>query len=91
MPGVPIGTVTQVKPTPGALSRTAFLEPYVDFTALDLVGIVIQPPRTNPRDSVLPPVPSPTDRPVGPPAGPPPARRAATASPGSSPSSSSSP
>ena len=60
VPGVPIGTVTQVKPTPGALSRTALLRTYVNFTSLDLVGIVIEPPRVNPRNSVLPPVPTPS-------------------------------
>jgi rod shape-determining protein MreC len=81
VPGVPIGTVSQVKPTPGALSRTAFLTPYVNFTALDLVGIVIQPPRTNPRDSVLPPVPSPSGS----------ATPGATTSPGSTPSPGGSP
>jgi rod shape-determining protein MreC len=61
VPGVPIGTLSRVQPTPGALSRSALLTPFVDFTSLDIVGIVVEPPRTNPRDSVLPPVPSPSD------------------------------
>jgi rod shape-determining protein MreC len=93
VPGVPIGTVTQVKPTPGALSRTAFLAPYVNFTALDLVGIVIQPPRTNPRDSVLPPVPSPSPTASAGASATPGATTSpgTTPSPGGSPSSSSSP
>lgn len=58
VPGVPVGTVTSVAGTPGSQTRTATVRPYVDFTALDLVGVVVQPPRTDPRDSVLPPRPS---------------------------------
>ncbi|MFZ0325309.1 MAG: rod shape-determining protein MreC [Actinomycetes bacterium] len=57
VPGVPIGEVYKVEATPGALTRTALVKPYVDFTTLSLVGIVVQPPRRDPRDSVLPPVP----------------------------------
>ncbi len=60
VPGVPIGVVTQVESTPGALTRTAIVRPFVQFTALDVVGVVIVPPRHNPRDSVLPPNPSPS-------------------------------
>jgi len=30
------------------------VRPYVDFTALDLVGVVVVPPRRDPRDAVLP-------------------------------------
>jgi rod shape-determining protein MreC len=54
VPGVPIGEVFQVEATPGALTRTALVRPYVDFTTLSLVGIVVEPPRRDPRDSVLP-------------------------------------
>ncbi|HEY5187342.1 MAG TPA: rod shape-determining protein MreC [Actinomycetes bacterium] len=56
--GVPIGVVTKVQPTQGTLVRVADLQPYVDVRSLDLVGVVVQGPRTNPRDSVLPPRPS---------------------------------
>jgi rod shape-determining protein MreC len=57
VPGVPIGTVTQVENTPGALTRTAIVRPFVHFTSLDVVGVVIAPPKDNPHDSVLPPRP----------------------------------
>ncbi len=57
VPGVPIGEVVSVKGTPGQTTRLASVRPYVDFTSLDLVGVVIVAPRTNPRDSVLPPKP----------------------------------
>jgi rod shape-determining protein MreC len=57
VPGVPIGTVTTVEPTAGTLTRTARLRPFVRFTALDLVGVVVGPPRTDPRTAILPPKP----------------------------------
>ena len=45
----------RVKGTPGSQTRTATIATYVDFTALDLVGVVVEPPRRDPRDAVLPP------------------------------------
>ncbi|MEP6697181.1 MAG: rod shape-determining protein MreC [Pseudonocardiales bacterium] len=54
-PGLPLGTVSAVSRSTGVLVRTAEVQPYVDFTALDVIGVVIQAPRTDPRDSVLPP------------------------------------
>jgi rod shape-determining protein MreC len=54
VPGVPIGVITAVRGTTGDLVRSAYLKPFVNFSTLDLVGVVIEPPRTNPRDSVLP-------------------------------------
>lgn len=58
VPGVPVGEVSSVQGTPGSQTRTAKVRPYVDFSALDLVGVVVQPPRTDPRDAVLPPAPA---------------------------------
>jgi rod shape-determining protein MreC len=60
VPGVPVGVVRSVQGSPGSQTRTAVVEPYVDFTALDLVGVVVEPPRTDPRDAVLPPRPTPS-------------------------------
>ncbi|MBR8740249.1 rod shape-determining protein MreC [Nocardiopsis sp. MG754419] len=59
VPGVPIGTVDEVQVAPGALSRIARITPAVDFAALDVVGVVVEGPGTDPRDSVLPPKPDP--------------------------------
>ncbi|MGD9956198.1 MAG: rod shape-determining protein MreC [Candidatus Nanopelagicales bacterium] len=56
--GIPLGTITEVRGTPGQLARIATVVPFVDVTRLDLVGVIVQPPRTDPRDSVLPPKPS---------------------------------
>lgn len=39
--GVPVGRVTQVFASLRDSSRRAVIEPYVDFTALDLVGVVV--------------------------------------------------
>jgi rod shape-determining protein MreC len=54
VPGVPIGMISSVLNRAGALTARANVTPYVDFTSLGVVGIVIQPPRHNPRFSVLP-------------------------------------
>ncbi|CAM5449617.1 Cell shape-determining protein MreC OS=Streptomyces gougerotii OX=53448 GN=GCM10010227_08080 PE=3 SV=1 [Streptomyces diastaticus subsp. diastaticus] len=55
VPGVPIGEVVRVDPLGGDLTRTVHIKPYVGFTKLDIVGIVVQAPREDPRDTVLPP------------------------------------
>jgi rod shape-determining protein MreC len=41
--GVPIGRVTDVRSSPGSLSAQAVIKPFVDFTSLDLVGVVVDP------------------------------------------------
>jgi rod shape-determining protein MreC len=57
VPGVPIGVISSVVNRAGALTAKATVTPYVDFTALSVVGIVVEAPRHNPRFSVLPPPP----------------------------------
>jgi rod shape-determining protein MreC len=54
VPGVPVGTIVSVTSTPGSLTQTALVRPFVNFTALGVVGIVVQVPRHNPRTSILP-------------------------------------
>ena len=54
VPGVPVGTVISVEPATGSLTQTALVQPFVNFTALGVVGVVIQVPRHNPRTSILP-------------------------------------
>jgi rod shape-determining protein MreC len=54
VPGVPVGTVRKVVSTPGALTRTVLVTPYVDATSADTVAVVVQPPRTDPRDAMVP-------------------------------------
>ncbi|MHC5701440.1 rod shape-determining protein MreC [Streptomyces tirandamycinicus] len=64
VPGVPVGEVIRVDPSGGALTRNVFVRPYAAFTKLDIVGVVVQAPRTDPRDAVLPPRPKPTPTPT---------------------------
>jgi rod shape-determining protein MreC len=63
VPGVPVGTITSVIATTGTLTPTAKVRPFVDFTRLGVVGVVVVPPRTDPRYSVLPPQPPPPPAP----------------------------
>ncbi|MFI7497890.1 rod shape-determining protein MreC [Streptomyces sp. NPDC049687] len=64
VPGVPVGVVARVDPSGGDLTRTLYVTPYVSFTKLDVVGVVVEAPKKDPRDTVLPakpkPVPTPT-------------------------------
>lgn len=65
--GVPIGVVSSVSTARSVLTRTVEVKPFVRFTALDVVAVVVQPPRTDPRNAVLlttpPASPSPTQSP----------------------------
>ncbi|QES50180.1 rod shape-determining protein MreC [Streptomyces venezuelae] len=59
VPGVPLGEVVRVDPSGGGLTRTIHVRPFVGFSRLDIVGVVVVPPREDPRDAVLPPKPEP--------------------------------
>lgn len=56
--GVPVGTVTAVDARPGATEKTAQVAPFVDMDSLDLVSVVVEPPRDDPRDVLLAPPPA---------------------------------
>ncbi|MEV0257246.1 rod shape-determining protein MreC [Streptomyces sp. NPDC050732] len=82
VPGVPVGEVVRVDPSGGDLTRNVFVKPYVGFTKLDIVGVVVEAPREDPRDTVLPkkpekPKPTPTVTVTATPPGQPPADGAA--------------
>jgi rod shape-determining protein MreC len=64
VPGVPVGVISRVLTNAGSLTARALVRPYADFTALGVVGIVVAPPRHNPRFSVLPPAPKPRPTPT---------------------------
>ncbi|MFI6350737.1 rod shape-determining protein MreC [Streptomyces sp. NPDC050560] len=64
VPGVPVGKVVRVDPSGGDLTRTILVQPFVSFTKLDIIGVVVQPPRKDPRDKVLPPAPKTTPTPT---------------------------
>jgi rod shape-determining protein MreC len=59
VPGVPIGVITKLISVNGALTEAADVRPFVDYTALGIVGVVIVPPKHDPRFSALPPLPHP--------------------------------
>ncbi len=63
--GIPIGTVTAIAPDANAISRRATVVPFVDVSSLDVVGVVVNPPRSKPRGLLRPigPGPSPTSSP----------------------------
>lgn len=52
--GIPIGKIQQVQGSVGTQGRTATIQPYVNVSSLDVVGVVVVPPRTDPRNAVLP-------------------------------------
>lgn len=64
VPGVPVGVVSRVDPSGGDLTRTLYVTPYVNFSKLDVVGVVVQSPEKDPRDTVLPKKPKPTPTPT---------------------------
>ena len=59
VPGVPVGVITKLVSKNGALTEAADVRPYVDYTALSVVGIVITPPAHNPGFAAVPPLPHP--------------------------------
>ncbi|GGN55252.1 rod shape-determining protein MreC [Streptomyces albiflavescens] len=64
VPGVPVGVVSRVDPSGGGLTRTIYVKPFASFTKLDIVGVVVQAPGKDPRDTVLPRKPKPTPTPT---------------------------
>jgi rod shape-determining protein MreC len=59
VPGVPIGVIAKLVEVNGALTEAALVRPYVSYTALGVVGVVIVPPKHNPRFAAVPPLPHP--------------------------------
>ena len=95
VPGVPVGKVVRIEKAAGGLTRTVYVEPFVGFTKLDIVGVVVKAPPEDPGDTVLPkkaaksPSPPPATASASPSvatesASPPPATEPATPTPGDS-------
>jgi len=64
VPGVPIGEVTSVDNSPGAVTQTADVKFYSNFSTLGVVAVVVSGATADPRDSLVPPKPRPTPIPT---------------------------
>ena len=60
VPGVSIGSVTDVDNSPGAVTQTAEVKFYTNFSTLGVVAVVVSGEGTDPRDALVPPKPIPT-------------------------------
>lgn len=72
-PGIPVGTVAEMRGTQGQLTRSAIVTPYVDVSRLDIVGVVLEAAQRDPREPITPtstpaPAPSATPTPASDPA-----------------------
>jgi rod shape-determining protein MreC len=70
VPGVPVGTVVSVQNSADTLVQTALVRPFVTFTALGVVGVVVEVPKHGAGISILP-RPAPTVTVTMPPSTPP--------------------
>jgi rod shape-determining protein MreC len=64
VPGVPIGEVTSVDNAAGAVTQTADVKLYANFSALSVVAVVVGSPKSDPRDALVPKAPIPTPVPT---------------------------
>lgn len=64
VPGVPIGEVTAVDNSASAITQTADVKFYSNFSTLGVVAVVVSSPKNDPRDSLVPPKPQPTPIPT---------------------------
>jgi len=54
VPGVPVGVIASLRNRAASLTSVALVRPYARLTALDVVAVVVGPPRHNPGFSALP-------------------------------------
>ena len=64
VPGVPIGEVTSVDNSAGAVTQTADVKFYSNFSTLGIVSVVVSAPASDPRDALVPAKPQPTPIPT---------------------------
>lgn len=64
VPGVPIGEVTAVDNSAGAITQTADVKFYSNFATLGVVSVVVGAPESDPRDALVPAKPTPTPIPT---------------------------
>ena len=54
VPGVPLGYVSRVDNSAGAIAQTATVRYYTNFSTLGVVAVVVSGPSTNPGDALIP-------------------------------------
>ena len=64
VPGVPIGEVTAVDNSASAVTQTAEVKFYVNFSTISIVSVVVKAPEVDPRDALVPQKPGPTPLPT---------------------------
>jgi rod shape-determining protein MreC len=64
VPGVPIGEVTSVDNSASAITQTAEVKFYTNFSTLGVVAVVVSAPSSDPRDALVPAKPKPTPTPT---------------------------
>jgi rod shape-determining protein MreC len=64
VPGVPVGEVTSVDNAAGAITQTADVRFFANFSALSVVTVVLKGPAVDPRDALIPAKPVPTPIPT---------------------------
>jgi rod shape-determining protein MreC len=63
-PGVPVGVITRVVSSVGALTKAAYVRPYADDSSLGVVGVIVVRPKHAPLFGLLPPRPHPSVSPA---------------------------
>lgn len=64
VPGVPVGYVTAVDNSAGAIAQSATVHLYTSFSTLGVVAVVLASPGVNPGDALVPTKPQPTPLPT---------------------------
>ena len=64
VPGVPVGYVTAIDNSAGAIAQSATEHLYTDFSILGVVAVVVAAPEINPGDALIPAKPQPTPVPT---------------------------
>lgn len=64
VPGVPVGYVTAVDNSAGAIAQSATVHLYTDFSTLGVIAVVVGAPTINPGDVLVPAKPQPTPLPT---------------------------
>jgi len=64
VPGVPVGYITAVDNSAGAIAQSATVRLYTNFSTLGVVAVVVGAPVNNPGDALVPAKPQPTPVPT---------------------------